>query len=92
MKMSQIRAMWARKAARQMPNPRTAPMKLMKMEQCREGGTRRKVKVTCRDCRGTDMRDGVIPIGCWTGRAGTRLCKEFRPRHGVEIVKQEDKQ
>jgi len=38
------------------------------------------------------MRDGVIPIGCWTGRAGTRICKEFLPRKGVKIVKQEDKQ
>jgi len=38
------------------------------------------------------MRDGVIPLGCWAGRAGTRLCKEFRPRPGVKIVKQEDKQ
>ena len=51
-------------------------------------GVKREVPVTCRDCRGTDMRDGVIPIGCWTGRAGTRLCKEFRPRLGVKIVKE----
>ena len=66
-------------------------MKPMKVETCRECGAKREAPVTCWDCRGTDMRDGVIPIGCWTGRAGTRLCTEFRPRPGVKIVKEEKK-
>jgi len=65
----------------------------MKVETCRECGAKREAPATCWDCRGTNIwRDGVIPIGCWTGRAGTRICKEFLPRKGVKIVKQEDKQ
>lgn len=95
MKYSQIRAMWARKAARglQMPNPRTAPMKLMKIEQCREGGTRRKVKVTCRDCASMLLSiDLPFRLRCRCGLTGKRLCRRFQNRFGVEIVKQEDNQ
>ena len=63
-------------------------MKAMKVETCPTCRWKTIRRATCWDCRGTDMRDGVMPIGCWTGRDGTRLCKEFRPRPGVKIVKE----
>lgn len=63
-------------------------MKPMKVETCPTCLWKTIRRATCRDCRGTDMRDGVIPLGCWMGRAGKRLCKEFRPRPGVEILKE----
>ena len=88
MKRLQIRAMWARKAARQMPNPRKVPMKRMKIEQCREGVTRRKVKVTCTDCQMLDWDHRSGDLLCYRGRTAKRLCKEFIPRPGVEIVKE----
>ncbi len=66
-------------------------MKPMKVETCPTCRWKTIRRATCRDCRLYDF-DFHSGGACYRGKTGTRICKEFLPRKGVEILKQEDNQ
>ena len=62
-------------------------MKPMKVETCPTCRWKTIRRATCADCQmlGWDHRNGDL---CYRGRTAKRLCKEFIPRPGVEILKE----
>ena len=74
-------------------NDNDQKMKPMKVETCPTCGWKTIRRATCRDCASLLISiDLPFALRCRYGLTGTRICKRFAPRPGVEILKQGNNQ